>query len=187
MILALAYCRFRAIPIRKIFDFAAPIGVLAIAVQRGLGCFMAGCCYGHPTDLPMGIRFTTISRAGLAFPDTPLHPTQLYYSLASLVLFFCLLRLKKKGHPPGALILLGLGFLTWGYALITFIRGDTHPELFYNTQSLSQFISFVIAFTCFVYYLILRRHPRVDDIPNRFRMKCSLPRSRDPQCEGEVS
>ena len=55
-----------------------------------LGCFLAGCCHGVPTDLPWGITVTN--------PDSitrplgiPLHPTQLYQALVNLITFIILL------------------------------------------------------------------------------------------------
>mgnify|MGYP001164679704 CR=1 FL=1 len=53
-------------------SFAVPVAV-AIAIGR-LGCFVGGCCYGTPTDLPWAVTFDTVD--GL-----PRHPTQLYESL----------------------------------------------------------------------------------------------------------
>jgi phosphatidylglycerol---prolipoprotein diacylglyceryl transferase len=62
----------------------------AIALPMGyafgrIGCFLRGCCHGTPTDLPWGMSFPE------GVPPTPegshVHPTQLYSSMASLVIF----------------------------------------------------------------------------------------------------
>ena len=51
-------------------QFAVPV---AIAVATGrLGCFVAGCCFGQPTNLPWGIAFAS------AGDNLARHPTQLY-------------------------------------------------------------------------------------------------------------
>ncbi len=77
----------------------------AIAVAMGytfgrIGCFLRGCCYGTPTDLPWGMSFPE------GVPPTPagvhVHPTQLYSSLTSLVIFALLAwvigpRFKREG------------------------------------------------------------------------------------------
>jgi len=77
----------------------------AIAVAMGytfgrIGCFLRGCCHGTPTDLPCGMSFPQ------GVPPTPegvhVHPTQLYSSLASLVIFALLAwvigpRFKREG------------------------------------------------------------------------------------------
>ena len=75
---------------------AAPIGY---AVGR-IGCFLNGCCHGIPTNLPWGVSFPE------GAPPTPagvrVHPTELYSSLASLVIFALLMwvigpRFKREG------------------------------------------------------------------------------------------
>ena len=45
-----------------------------------LGCFMAGCCYGHETNVPWAVTFTNpLARENVGTPlGVPLHPTQLY-------------------------------------------------------------------------------------------------------------
>mgnify|MGYP006266080249 FL=1 len=50
-------------------DAFAPAIMVGAAFGR-VGCFMSGCCYGVPTELPWGIDFP--ATAG------PVHPTQLY-------------------------------------------------------------------------------------------------------------
>ncbi len=44
------------LPIRKFLDVIF-IGLTLVIVFGRIGCFMRGCCYGKPTDLPWGIRF----------------------------------------------------------------------------------------------------------------------------------
>jgi phosphatidylglycerol:prolipoprotein diacylglycerol transferase len=67
------------------------------AVGR-LGCFLVGDDYGKPTDLPWGMAFPK----GSPPVDVPVHPTQLYEILASLLIFALLLwvispRVKREG------------------------------------------------------------------------------------------
>ena len=74
--------------------FALAIGY---AVGR-IGCFLVGDDYGKPTDLPWGIAFPK----GSPPTTVPVHPTQLYEVLASLVIFALLLwvfspRFKREG------------------------------------------------------------------------------------------
>ncbi len=75
----------------------------AIAVSIGyavgrLGCFLRGDDYGTPTDLPWGMPFPE----GLPPTTVNVHPTQLYESAASLVIFALLVwvigpRFKREG------------------------------------------------------------------------------------------
>src|SRR5207253_683315 len=43
-------------PLAELLDALAPAGVLALAIGR-LGCFLAGCCYGRPSELPWAVVF----------------------------------------------------------------------------------------------------------------------------------
>ena len=56
------------------------------------GCFAAGCCWGEPTTLPWGVKFSELGHQITGVPiDTHLHPTQLYESFAMLLVFVFLL------------------------------------------------------------------------------------------------
>lgn len=71
----------------------APAAALGIAIGR-LGCLLGSCCYGKPTQLPVGVDFGD---------GIPRHPTQLYESLFSLVLFVYFYAKNSKNPAPGIL------------------------------------------------------------------------------------
>ncbi|NLV71390.1 MAG: prolipoprotein diacylglyceryl transferase [Actinobacteria bacterium] len=82
-----------------IMDSGGPAVAMGYAFGR-VGCFLRGCCYGTPTDLPWGMSFPQ------GVPPTPegvhVHPTQLYSILASLLIFALLVwvigpRFKREG------------------------------------------------------------------------------------------
>lgn len=50
------YIRHYQLPMRHYLD-ALAIGLVAALVFGRIGCFLNGCCYGKPTDLPWAIRF----------------------------------------------------------------------------------------------------------------------------------
>jgi phosphatidylglycerol:prolipoprotein diacylglycerol transferase len=56
MLVILLYLRFYKLPARKYMD-AVAIGLLVALSFGRIGCFLNGCCYGKPTDLPWGVRF----------------------------------------------------------------------------------------------------------------------------------
>ncbi|MFZ5480913.1 MAG: prolipoprotein diacylglyceryl transferase [Myxococcota bacterium] len=62
----------------RVLDLSAIGLAVGLAVTR-VGCFLAGCCYGRPTELPWGVTFPEGANppAGV-----PLHPTQLYETVA---------------------------------------------------------------------------------------------------------
>jgi prolipoprotein diacylglyceryltransferase len=98
------------------FAFVLPI---SLAVQR-LGCFLLGCCYGRPTDLPMGVSYGhgTLPhfhqfQEGLieasAIHSLPVHPFQLYEALNGILVFVILWRYRNSLRSPGSLLGLSLG------------------------------------------------------------------------------
>lgn len=76
-------------------------GALAVSVGYAvgrIGCFLRGDDYGIPTNLPWGMSFPN----GVPPTTVKVHPTQLYESAASLVIFAILLwvvspRFKREG------------------------------------------------------------------------------------------
>jgi phosphatidylglycerol:prolipoprotein diacylglycerol transferase len=80
-----------------VMDCGAMAVSVGYAVGR-IGCFLRGCDHGTPTDLPWGLIFPH----GIPPTPTPVHPTQLYETAASLVIFALLAwvigpRFKREG------------------------------------------------------------------------------------------
>ncbi len=69
--------------------------VLALTIPMILAkvaCFVNGCCYGAPSDLPWGLSFPV----GAEAPEgVPRHPTQLYEIVMLIVIAFTLERLDR--------------------------------------------------------------------------------------------
>ncbi len=88
------YCRWiRKIPFLRYLDLVFPSVALGQAFGR-VGCFLAGCCYGKPTDAWWGVTFTNTPYApnGVA-----LIPTQLIMSVGDFVIFLVLFFFSRKG------------------------------------------------------------------------------------------
>lgn len=103
-----------------------------------IGCFLNGCCFGHPTDSFMGMIFPENSPAGYFYPDTHIHPTQLYNSGAALFIFAMLLFLERYKKFNGFTMLSYLMLYSIGRFSIDFLRyygknlrfmGFTHNQL----------------------------------------------------------
>jgi phosphatidylglycerol:prolipoprotein diacylglycerol transferase len=88
-------------------DAFAP-GIAAGQAWGRIGCFLAGCCYGQTCYLPWAVSFE--STESLAPTHVPLHPTQIYHSLAGVITFVLLLtlgkRLQGKGQAFGLFLVL---------------------------------------------------------------------------------
>lgn len=104
------YMRRQKIPVLAMADAAAPGIALGYAIGR-IGCFLNGCCYGGPTDLPWGVHFPGTA-AGVH-----MHPTQIYATLANLVLCAVLARAYLRPHRVGQIIALYVS----GYSLYRFL------------------------------------------------------------------
>lgn len=132
LIAAVVY--FRRRPELSRWDYA---DVFAVATLFGasvgrVGCFMAGCCHGAPTDVPWAVQFVTTHE--------PVHPTQAYDSLSALVVGSLLYYRHARRRFSGELV---LGLLV-GYPVLRsfteIFRGDAERG-FVGPLSTSQFIS----------------------------------------------
>lgn len=130
------YARRKKISMPALLDVTSPAIAIGHAFGR-LGCFMQGCCFGKPA--PEGtwgaVRFpfhpASSIDAKMYLPDgmtRALYPTQIWESVANVILCAALIFLCKKFRRPGQIA--GIYLIT--YAIIRFslefFRGD-NPEL----------------------------------------------------------
>jgi len=146
------------LPWWKTADACAP-GIAVGNFFGRLGCFSAGCCWGKPTTLPWGVKFTELGHEITGVPiDVPLHPTQLYESFSMLIVFFFLLWLHKHKRLSGQVILLYALLYSIIRFLIEFLRDDPRGDLFGLTTrtglSTSQLISIVVGIGALILLII---------------------------------
>jgi phosphatidylglycerol:prolipoprotein diacylglycerol transferase len=95
------FLKVKKIKIFTVLDIFTPSIALGLGLVR-IGCFLSGCCFGKPTNIPLGVIFPHNSPPSSILKKTiPLHPTQLYSSLVGICIFFILLRLEKKKKYSG--------------------------------------------------------------------------------------
>ena len=129
------YCRKKKWTILDILDITVP--GLAIAQGFGrIGCFLAGCCYGAQTDLPIGVVFP---QGSLAPSGIHVHPTQIYSSVFDFILGFFLLYYSKKKRADGKVMGMYLIIYSIGRFLVEFLRNDPRGNV--GVLSTSQFIA----------------------------------------------
>lgn len=126
------------------------------------GCFAAGCCWGEPTTLPWGVKFTELGHQITGVPiDTYLHPTQLYESFAMLIVFFFLLWLHKHRKFTGQVILFYALLYSVVRFSIEFVRGDPRGDILGLTTltglSTSQMLSIVVGITALILLIVRSR------------------------------
>ncbi len=121
------------------FPTLAGIALVALPFAHAIGrigCLLAGCCYGAPTDLPWAITYGSPLAAEISGTPLgqPLHPSPLYEAGLELANGCLLLALYRRGFTRMAL---GLWPLLYGIErfLFEFLRGDPRGEFALLTTS----------------------------------------------------
>jgi phosphatidylglycerol:prolipoprotein diacylglycerol transferase len=135
------------------------------------GCFSAGCCWGKPTSLPWGVKFSELGHEITGVPiDQYLHPTQLYESFSMLLVFVFLLWLHKRKRFDGQVILVYALLYSAIRFAVEFVRDDPRGDILGLTTltglSTSQMISLVIGIAALVLLIVRSRRSRVSNYEN---------------------
>lgn len=137
-------------------DLWAPGVALGQAIGR-IGCFMAGCCYGKPTEMPWGVVFS--HPRSLAPLHIVLHPTQLYSALIGFIIFLVLAIFYAKEHFRGQVVLWFLILHSTGRLVIERFRGDFRGVIPCTDMSVTQLVSLIILAASFATLLIKKSGP----------------------------
>jgi phosphatidylglycerol:prolipoprotein diacylglycerol transferase len=147
LVMGIAFALLNRLPLLRLLDAAMPSIVLGEFFTR-IGCFLNGCCWGDLASLPWAISFPRESfpwAAQLgkhliepsAAHSLPIHPTQLYSSLAGLILFGIALLLERRRWRPGILFGVML-FLYAGFRFgIDFVRSYENSANLWSNQAIS--------------------------------------------------
>jgi phosphatidylglycerol:prolipoprotein diacylglycerol transferase len=135
-------------------DVLAPGIGLGEAVGR-IGCLAAGCCYGAVCDLPWAITF--FDPESLAPLHVPLHPTQLYHTLAGLACFAATLALKSRTRNTGQLMGIFLALFGSFRFIIELFRADYRGD--FGPISVTQVIA--LGAVCLGLFIIQHRRRNV--------------------------
>ena len=153
------YMKKKRLPLLPTADFLIVGLPLGHALGR-VGCFLAGCCYGKPTNSAFGVVFTNPHT--LVPPELRgihLHPTQLYEAFGNILLFICLHYAYKKNHKPGSIL---LQYIT-GYAamrfVIEFFRGDFRGAYILGLSP-SQALAVCTVCAAAIIYLLFMKEPK---------------------------
>lgn len=147
LVVAFYYMRRQQLPWRTTLD-ALALGVPVGQFFGRIGCFMAGCCYGSPADLPWAVTFT--NPQSLCPVREPLHPAQLYEAFLALGVFGLLSILKTKKRYDGQMILTYLCLAGLVRFVVEFFRnpGDYRGPVFFGWMPLTQLIALGLALGC---------------------------------------
>jgi phosphatidylglycerol---prolipoprotein diacylglyceryl transferase len=142
------------LPVWKFADAIAPAMAVGYAVGR-VGCFLVGDDYGGPTTAPWGVAFPKgappstaenlrefgISVPADVAPDTVMavHPTQLYETGMSLVIFFILWRFRDRFANDGTLFAIWVALAGVERFIVEIFRAK--DDRFLGVLSVAQLIS----------------------------------------------
>ena len=160
---ALATWRFasrRGLSLPRLADCIVPGLLVGLAIGR-IGCFLNGCCYGGPCDLPWAVQFPPESppwldqaargllpaaATGGGMPwRLPVHPAQLYAAIdaAILAMLVCLASGTPLARRDGQVFALALTLHPISRLLLEAIRVDEPPALG-TPLSISQLVSLLL-------------------------------------------
>jgi phosphatidylglycerol:prolipoprotein diacylglycerol transferase len=153
------FYRHPRLPFWRTADICGPAIALGQTIGR-VGCFMAGDDYGRPTRLPWAVTFTDPDAASIggAPLGIPLHPVQLYESIACLALFVVLVRLGRHKRFDGEVILAYTLLYAVARFVLEFYRGDADRGFIGGgLLSTSQFIALILGPAALALWLVRRR------------------------------
>jgi phosphatidylglycerol:prolipoprotein diacylglycerol transferase len=167
------------LPVLTFADGVGPSLAVGYAVGR-IGCFLVGDDYGGPTSLPWGVSFPngappTTAGSLRAFgvhvpasiPDNVLmkvHPTELYETAMSLVIFGILMALRKRlGLTPGAMWFAWLAMAGVERFIVEIFRAK--DDRFFGPFSIAQLISALIFAAGIAGLMIVSRRGATRQVP----------------------
>jgi phosphatidylglycerol:prolipoprotein diacylglycerol transferase len=161
------YVQVQKLSFWKMADVLVPGVALGQSIGR-LGCFSAGCDYGKPTQVWWGVVFTSPFAHDVA--GVPLgirlHPTQLYESFATFLIFGILLWQFPRRRREGGLFLIYVGLYAVARFFLEYLRGDADRGfVFHHLLSTSQFIALLVLAGVATAGIWRRAHPRGGPAP----------------------
>jgi phosphatidylglycerol---prolipoprotein diacylglyceryl transferase len=159
------FARRRGLSLPRLADCIAPGLLVGLAIGR-VGCFLNGCCYGGPCDLPWAVRFPAGTAPAEHYPDPiaigslPLHPAQLYAALDAAILAALAVAYTPLARRDGEVFALVLTLHPLSRILLEAIRVDEPPALG-TPLSISQLISVgLLVLAAALWWWLTTRPPR---------------------------
>jgi phosphatidylglycerol:prolipoprotein diacylglycerol transferase len=173
------FARRRGLPILALADCIAPGLLVGLAIGR-VGCFLNGCCYGGPCDLPWAVQFPPDSppwidqsargllppadAAGVRPWSLPVHPAQLYAAIDAALLAALAIAFTPLARRTGAVFALVLTLHPISRLLLEAIRIDEPPALG-TPLSISQLVSLILlALAAALWGWVSRQPPATIDL-----------------------
>ena len=155
---AYIYCRVKKYSVLEMFDYFAPTLGLGLLFTR-IGCFLNGCCFGTPSDLPWAVSFPVGSIPYYVYGNAHLHPAQLYSSLYGLLLFVGLHLLLKRRKFVGqmvAVLFMVEAVFRFAIEYVRYYEDAMYFSIFGLTPTFNQLVSvslFVLGAGIYIYQM----------------------------------
>lgn len=154
------YTRAKGLSFAQTVDMAAVPTIVGGGLGR-LACFLSGCCFGSPTDVPWAVTFTdpVAHRLHADLPTVPIHPVQLYELAGTLVIAAILDAMAVRPHRRGTI---GLAWIALYGALrfvVEMFRGDLVRGTVLGVLSTSQAIGLASCAAASLWLLARRLAP----------------------------
>lgn len=161
VISCIIYCKIKKVSFSKYFDLLMPSVAIAQGFGR-IGCFLAGCCYGRPTDSIFGVVFPPSS---LAESGIKLIPTQLMSSGGNFIIALLLILYAKKTRKTGRVAALYLILYGIGRFIIEFFRHDfLIKSSVLTTAQLMSIGSIILGLALFFMYKVPFINERINSV-----------------------
>jgi phosphatidylglycerol:prolipoprotein diacylglycerol transferase len=154
------------LPFWAMADAVAPALALGYAIGR-IGCFLNGCCYGAPTDLPWGVAFRDLERGTLAAPS---HPVQLYAAVINLAICAILVWIYHRKVATGQVLVSYLALYSlYRFAVEALRKGYSARELAFGLTEaqVASLALFAISTGALVWLIRRARRPGSEDPGHR--------------------
>jgi phosphatidylglycerol:prolipoprotein diacylglycerol transferase len=149
------FLRIKKLPWLAVFDMLAPTVGLGLGLGR-IGCFLNGCCFGTPTDLPWGITFPGGSIPDSVFMNQAIHPAQLYSSAYGFMLFIVLHHILKRKRFDGQVIAIYLmveALFRYSIEYVRYYESEMHIAFMGMDPTWNQIISILLFALGLIIYL----------------------------------
>ena len=158
------YARLKKYSALDMFDYFAPTLGLGLVFTR-IGCFLNGCCFGTPTDLPWGISFPEGSLPYFIYGTDHLHPSQIYsslYGLLLLILLHWVLQHRRFVGQAVALLFMLEAVFRHAIEYVRYYESEMHFDLIGMHPTYNQVVSVSLFVLGLVIYIYQRKHARLE-------------------------
>lgn len=152
IVASVIFCKKHRISFWKMADTLSPSLALGFSIAK-IGCFLMGCCHGTVCAVPWGVTYT--HPESLAHPrGIPLHPSQIYESIGTLLIFGLLMLIKDKKTFQGQTFLSLIILYGTVRSALEFFRGETGHIGFLTT---AQAINLPMIVVAIILWIILKK------------------------------